>query len=357
MATGNLRNACSMKPNVPNSRPNSRGSVLSALAAAVALSAAVHDAHAQFLILQPGSSGDIDFGTRNLGVGGAAASYSFGGNANNNFGRLVEPGNNFGSIDAWVGGAPLVNVAGGLNPGLQRNVARGADAAGNPNNFGPGRVSIAANNNGIGFNFGLSDPKPVGHVNGLDGSVIEILAEGSWLAGANLNGATVGMGLGLNVNLRQAGNYVAASLTGQYRVNGGAWFTFNPVVFAADGLNGNADLIRGDLTAPGTAWLGDLNPANDVTIAYRTWGASRAVVGQGGAPNIGPGNTVDFRMYFTAMADPEADMDVFEIPTSELAATDFGGGYSPVPEPESYAAMGAAGLLGFGFWRRRRNRN
>jgi len=313
---------------------------------------------AQFLILQPGSSGDIDFGTRDIGVGGAATVFSNAGVQNATFGRLLEPGNNFGSLDAWVGGIPLVNVNGALNPGLQRNVPRGPDAAGNPNNFGPGRVSIAANNNGIGFNFGLSDPKPAGHVNGLDGSVIEILAEGSWLATANLNGGTVGMGLGLNVNLRQAGNYVAASLTGQYRVNNGAWFTFNPVVFAADGLNGNADFISGDLTSPNSLWLGDGNPANDVTIAYSTWGASRAVVGQGGAPNIAPGNNVDFRMYFTAMADPEADMDLFEVPTTELPGTDFGGGYSPVPEPETYAAVGAAGLLGFGFWRRaRRNRS
>jgi hypothetical protein len=311
-------------------------------------------ATAQFFLLQPGSSGDIDFGTRALGAGGGATVFNDAGNANASFGRLEQPGNNFGSLDAWVGGVPLVNVNGGLNPGLQRLVPRGADAAGNPNNFGPGRVAIAANNNGIGFNFGLSDPKPVGHVNGLDGSVIEILAEGTWRANGNLNGATLGMGLGLNVNLRQAGNYVAASLTGQYRVNGGGWFSFTPIVFAADGLNGNADFITADRTSPNSLWLGDANPANDVTIAYQTWGSSRAVVGQAGAPNILPGNNVDFRMYFTAMADPEADMDVFEIPSSELPASDFGGAYSPVPEPSSYAAMGAAGLLGFGLWRRTR---
>jgi PEP-CTERM motif len=311
-------------------------------------------ASAQFLLLQPGSSGDIDFGTRDIGAGGAATQFSDAGNLNGSFGRLVDPGSNFGSLDAWAGGVPVVNVNGGLNPGLQRFVPRGADGAGTPNNFGPGRVSIAANNNGIGFNFGLSDPKPVGHVNGVDGSVIEILAEGTWRAAGNLNGLTLGMGLGLNVNLRQAGNYVAASLTGQYRVNGGGWFTFTPIVFASDGRNGLADFISADLTSPNSAWLGDANPANDVTIAYQTWGASRAVVGQAGAPNILPGNNVDFRMYFTAMADPEADMDIFDIPSSELAPTDFGGSYSAVPEPSSYAAIGAAGLVGFGLWRRSR---
>jgi hypothetical protein len=340
-------------------------------AASLALGSSVH---AQFMTLindfnNPANkgTGDIDFGTRFLAAGGGAATV-FNDNgvnntgANGQYGRLVDPGNpiangaNFSQTAGWVGGVPINSTVGALSPGVLTHFeARQASPDGTPNNFGAGRMSVFANNNGIwlGNNWSLSDPKnTVGQVRGTDASVIEMETTGSWTANQGLNGLSFGLGAGFAVNLKAAGNYVALSLTGAYRVNGGAWSFFNPIVFAADGAGGQPDFLSADFSKPGQAWLKDGLAGNDLTAPYTTWGLTTKVIGQGGNPAINVGNRVDFKAYFTAVVDPDADTDFAEIPSSEAPAYDFGSQFQPVPEPSEYAAVAALGLIGFGAWRK-----
>jgi hypothetical protein len=324
--------------------------------------------YGQFMTLQPGSSGSIEMGTRALGgsLGQLGAVFNDPGLGNNgNYGRLVDPsegfnlGNAFQSINGLRGGRFVASAVNTLVPGIAVNAPRGADGAGNPNNFGPGRMDLFANNSGIWTSgtWALSDPKPA---NG-DGSVIEAQGDGIWRANQNLNNKFFGLGIGFSVNLVAPGNYVALGLTGAYRVQAGgagawgAWDYFTPVVYAADGPGGNADFIQADKTSANTPFLKDGNAAND-KLTYSTWGQSRLKIGAGGNPGVNAGDKVEFKVFFTAMVDPGAEMDFANIPSGEADPVDFGpdlGTSTAVPEPADYAAATGSGLAAFAFWRRK----
>ena len=324
--------------------------------------------YGQFMTLQPGSAGSITMGTRVLGAGagGAAPVYDDAGALNASFGRLVDPGTggfgngiNFQSINGLRGGANVGNVAGALVPGLNLNVPRGPDGAGNPNNFGPGRMDLFANNNGIwtSGNWGLSDPKAGGLAG--DGSIITATGDAVWNANANLTGLNFGLGIGFRVNLGAAGNYVALGVTGAYRVQPaaggafGAWNFFTPITYAADGPGGAADFINAGQVSAATPFLRNANGADDA-LAYNTWGFSGLRIGQGGNADIRRNDKVEFKVFFTAFADPEADMDFDPTASAEIPGSDFGEDFTPVPEPGTYALGAAMALVSFGVWRKAR---
>ncbi|HTI69703.1 MAG TPA: hypothetical protein VMF06_07040 [Candidatus Limnocylindria bacterium] len=322
--------------------------------------------HGQLMTLQPGSAGSITMGTRVLGAGGGGLVFDDGGALNANFGRLVDPGNggfgngnNFQAINALRGGANVGNSAGPLVPGLNLNVPRGPDGAGNPNNFGPGRMDLFANNNGIWTtgNWALADPKAAGLAG--DGSMITATGDAVWRANANLTGLNFGLGMGFRVNIGAAGNYCALGVTGAYRVQPaaggafGAWNFFTPITYAGDGPGGAADFINAGQVSGATPFLRNANAADD-RLAYNTWGFSSLRIGQGANADIRLNDKVEFKVFFTAFADPDADVDFDPIASADLPGSDFGNNFQPVPEPGTYALGAGLALASFGVWRKAR---
>jgi hypothetical protein len=269
------------------------------------LSLPVAEIIAQTFLANAGTSSIINE-TTDLIAGAAAASY--GGGAG--FGRMDEPGGAFDKLD-WANSANVSQMNGTLAPANALIQPGQAD-------FGPSAAIVFGNNAGIFGSFSLTDPKPVGHANGVDASTLQITGVGQWNVGA-IAPTSVWIGMGLAYNVVQAGNYVAAGLTGRYKVNGGAFTNLTPVTFAADGVGGNNDFIS---ASTGTSHPGGLP---DVNFLNTVWGVS-----VDNAPGIGAGAVVDFEIHFTALVDPAATMELINLPP-DAPIGDFGG--NPTPEP------------------------
>jgi hypothetical protein len=269
------------------------------------LSFLASDVVGQTFLANAGTSSIINE-TTDLIAGAAAASY--GGGAG--FGRMDEPGGGFDKLD-WANSANVSQSNGALVPA---NVLIQAGQA----NFGPSAALVFGNNAGIFGSFSLTDPKPVGHANGVDASTLQISGVGKWNVGA-IAPTSVWIGLGLAYNVVDAGNYVAAGLTGRYKVNGGAFTNLTPITFAADGVGGNNDFISAGTANSHPGGLPDVNFLNTV------WGVSID-----NAPGIGAGAVVDFEIHFTALVDPAAIMELINLPVNAPTG-DFGG--NPTPEP------------------------
>jgi hypothetical protein len=289
------------------------------LATVALLIAATSSASAQTFLAAAGTSSIINETTPLL-AGAAAASY--GGGAG--FGRMDEPGGNFGKLD-WANSVNVSNSPGALVP------ANALIEPGNAN-FGPSAALVFGTNAGIFGGFSLTDPKPVGHVNGIDASTLQISGSGKWNVGA-IAPTSVWIGMALGYNVVAAGNYVAAGLTGRYQVNGGGFVNLTPVTFAADGVGGNDDFISAGTANSHSLVAGGLP---DVNIFNTVWGVTID-----NAPGIGAGDVVDFELHFTAAVDPAAMMALISLP-SDAPTGDFGG--NPVPEPAAMLLVLSAAI-------------
>lgn len=271
------------------------------------------------------NQGSVTFSVKPVGISRSGAPLFSDPASPTNSGALVGPGNGFKDLDAAL--PPQQTKTGPIANGLSLTADSSLIDSGD---FGSGKMTVKAigfaNGGGIFWGPGSVSDKATNNISSVvDSSGSVTLINNSPLSFVGLGGGW----LSVRGHLAQAGEYVAASLTGNI---GG--ISIAPIVVAANGPGGAQD---GVYTSAGTGLSASSFQSSNGGLDFRAWGVS--IIPQRFV--IAPGGSITIRGTLTLMADPDSTIELADLPAN-APRPDFG--VTAVPEPASYA-LGLVGLM------------
>lgn len=145
-------------------------------------------------------------------------------------------------------------------------------------------------------------------------------------------------------------NGVLTSVATNISANGTFSGTFDPVTKAVT-LSGNTFYTTGSATNPITAVPltgGTVTPGSVPVVVAGGTSSSTWLLNVLGVDVFNNVASQTFTGSGTATAHVQQTITLFDANRNVLQGT-----FTPIPEPETYVAVAALGLVGFGYWRRR----